>query len=923
MTNHWIDVKNAKTIMVLGANPYENHPVVAQYIKDAKAHGAKLIVADPRRTRTAMDADLFMRMRPGTNGALVMGLINYIIQNNLYDVVYQTALTNRTFTDATGAGVVRSVPKWTDALFRLNAGRTDYLRDGNGYPVVSTMPLNDLTSDSDTVFQVLKARAAAYTSAVVADICDIPGGATAFEAFAALVGASHGAATATASETGANTGAGANFPGTILYAMGATQSTHAAQDLRGYSMLQMLLGNMGRAGGGVNALRGIHNVQGSTDMGLLYGDVPGYSSVPPASGSGSNYGDYMDKLYGGVRIVSPTNPNGYWNYTGTDATLQAAAGWNLQQHGFRNMIWHWFRQGADPIAADDVSLAPGTINNANFDLMPKGSGLNHLDMFKKANTSITSASATDRVKCMVVFGQNPAVTEPNLPMVKRGLRDLDTLVVIDTFESETAGADRKAANDVGSEAAGVTYLLPSSSFVEEEGSITNSGRWIQWRYKAANPQGNSKSDTEILLTLADKLVTAGAFSHIPGGTYTNLYGSQYGWTPGTDFNAGTTAATVAETIFTQMAHKNINAAPWGGLWIYRGGYGGWNHSFLAGHGDTTLTAATAIGATAISVAANNGTAVGDTLWIGTGTTQEQCTVQSINGLNFTLVKPLTKAHDSGITVAHVLNRAKSRGLLDVGDQGTGTISGKSVYSNWGWAWLKNRRVFYNNGGVAQDVSDNFVAPDYVGRYYVHAVTTTGMPVPVPYASTYRAYSTLTDVNSGDGTTCVAADPARMPKHWEPHETPNETARTKYGNTGNAPTTTRGAVSTYPLVLTTIRVTEHFQGGPTTRNIPWLCELVPEPFIELNSADAYAAGIRNGDNVYVDTVRMSGVGPFKAVVGTGTGASQKVKKGVVAIPWHWGNKGISTGASANEVTIDALEMNTKMPEYKACLCRIHK
>jgi anaerobic selenocysteine-containing dehydrogenase len=163
----------------------------------------------------------------------------------------------------------------------------------------------------------------------------------------------------------------------------------------------------------------------------------------------------------------------------------------------------------------------------------------------------------------------------------------------------------------------------------------------------------------------------------------------------------------------------------------------------------------------------------------------------------------------------------------------------------------------------------------------------------------------------------------MPKHWEPHETPNTAAMAKYGKTGINATSAIGSVTDYPLILTTIRVTEHYQGGVMTRNTPFLCELVSEPFIDINSYDAYKLGISNGDAVYVDTARAQNVGPFKAIVGTGTGDSQKVTSGLVAIPWHWGNKGISTGASANEVTIDALDTNIKMPEYKACLCRIHK
>lgn len=824
MTNHWIDVKNAKLIMVLGANPAENHPVVWQYVMEAKAAGAKIVVADPRRTRTASAADFHLRIRPGTNGALTQGLLNYAITNNRFASTYiSEKLATRKFWGKTseGADIQKFItatdgvqngallggwPKWTDATFKLLADRTDYERadvtftDGStvyGMPVV----LSDWQTNANSVFNVLKERASHYTSAEVASICDIPGGAAAFETFAAYVTdpASQGA-------------------GTILYAMGGTQFSHAAQDLRAYSMLQLLLGNMGMAGGGVNALRGIHNVQGSTDMGVLFSSMPGYSDVPPATGSGSVYNDYMDKLFGNPKKAAAP----YWD--------------GLQQTGFRNLIWHWFRQGATPVAAEYDAT-----NNSNFDLLPKGNGYNHREMFQKAAAATPEA---ERVKAMFVLGQNPAVTEPNLNLVKTGLNDLDTLVVVDMFMTETADCDRKADAP--------TYLLPSCSFVEEEGSVTNSGRWIQWRYQAIPPKGNSKNDTEILLRLAKALfdnVGGSAFSHIPGATYATLYGDQYGWTPG-DPSFG--APTVAELIFKQLASDQTTSGDWGALWIYRGAY---HNSAVTDWGSSDNTKWT------------NGT-----------------------------------------------NKAKSRSTWD-------TSANKGIYPCWGWAWLNNRRIFYNNGSVAGDQADLFVAPDSVGRFYVHSGTTAA-PVPVAYSWFYRAYSKLSDVNGGDGTTCVATDPARMPKHWDNHETPNTVALAKYGKTGNASTGTDGTVGDYPLVLTTIRVTEHFQGGPTTRNVPWLNELVREPFIEINSLDAAAKSISNGDSVNVTTARGT-AGPFKAIVGTGTAANQLVKQGVVAIPWHWGNRGLNTGPSANLVTIDAMDTNIKMPEFKACLCSISK
>ncbi|HEY3374122.1 MAG TPA: molybdopterin-dependent oxidoreductase [Candidatus Aquicultor sp.] len=1067
MTNHWIDIKNSKLIMVLGANPVENHPVVTQYINEAIGNGAKMIVVDPRRTRTAAMAQatggMHLRIRPGTNGALMMGLFNYLISNKKYDAAYQTAMASRTFTNETGTKVTKNPwPKWTDSLFRLNSDGSDYQRSG-GFPVVSTQPLDNASSDSDTVFQTLKRRAAYYDAATVASVCDIPGGASAFTQFAAMVAEGHGD-DSTAGGTGS--AKGSLYPATILYAMGATQFTHASQDLRAYSMLQMLLGCMGRAGGGINALRGIHNVQGSTDMGVLFSSMPGYSDVPlrnettlsAAAVAGATtvqviskvkfhdgdtlridagkatqedvvisavgtetmspftvtltaglvnahvkgaavmdtthiipdgwYGIYMDKLFGGARVKGAGN--NYYNATFDDGSFN---GWNLQQHGFRNMMHWYFRQKATPFAADRDPNNDGSIlNNLNFDLLPKGNGYHHIEMFKYMDPAKATADAKTQVKCMFVLGQNPANTEPNQTLVTKGLYELDTLVVSDIFETETAGCERKPT--------GVTYLLPAGGFVEEEGSVTNSGRWIQWRYKAINPQGGSKSDTEILLRLAKKLEEKGAFSHIPttrkgddsgnfSSLYEGLYGSQYGWDP-----AGTTpfndvAATVAESIFKQMAHTKINSADgndggWGALWIYRGGWGGWagvgNYKTIAkntpgndtgatklvdnytsasaaakvqSNGTTSITiggvartvSTVTVDALTYNITDTSGTFVmdkflrGDTCYVD----GEQATIWSIDTASstLTLMKMLAHTPAANTDVKNVPNRAKSRGGMSVGHNGTDSTVG--LYSNWGWAWLKNRRIFYNNsaGSLANDVADTFVAPDQVSRFFVHHDPQYTSPANVnysadviTYATTYRYYSKLKDLNSGDSSTCDATKGATMPKHWECIETNNSAALTKYGKTGDAPTGAIGTTTNYPFILETIRVTEHFQGGPTTRNIPWLCELVPEPFIELNSADASAKGIKNGDSVYIDTARKANVGPFKAKVGSGLSTQQYVKQGVVAIPWHWNKvylrnalgrpEGvISEGASANDLTIDALDMNIKMPEYKVCLCQIHK
>lgn len=843
MTNSWNDIKNAKLIMVIGGNPAENHPSAMQYVNAARASGAKLLVIDPRRTRLAAQADYFLRVRPGTDIALIMGAVK-----NAIDKGY-------TASDA-------ALGRWTDAKFKTGGVNNDYKRPSDD---PTQAPTAGILSDSDSVWTALKNRVAPYTAAEVAKIV----GGTESQVQAIL-------------DVIADSAVGRPLhPGTILYAMGGTQHSYGSQQIRSYAVIQVVLGNMGKAGGGVNAFRGIHNVQGSTDMGLLQALYPGYIATPGTK----TYGQFMDTLFGNAKAGSPP----YWT--------------GLQQVGFKNLIQHYFRQTSG--TPSDAEYSSGE-SNSNYDLLPKIAGLHHRNMFYKATTS---GGAT--VKGMFILGQNPAVSEPNLPVIKAGLQNMEWLVVAEVFDSETASCTRK---DYVGPADGVTWLLPACTFAEENGSISNSARWIQWRNHidqsdpyVLDPKPNSKTDIEIITTLAYFLNQKGALikgTHTTESFWADVWQdsskSGYGWAFDGTYSDGQNPTvtlnqkTVAENIFKQMCSSRTTSDEYGSVWIYLGAY------------KPGLT--------------NYGSADGN--W---------------------------SSHASdGIL-------AKSRGNYDP--------AGKGLFPRWSWAWLVNRRVFYNNlasqgadgngtdgtdlctlaGRTNQanrwasdfvtfcatcpsknvcrspgDEKDIIVAPDKKSRLWLNTYSGSAG---VTYATTYRAYPGLSDswqAGSGSGADW------RFPKHWEPWETPETALVTTYGKTGTAPIQSPGSSVDYPLILTTFRVTEHFNVGQTTRNSPWLAELVPSPVIEINSADAYTLGITNGANVFIDTPRASGIGPFKAVVGTGSQSLQRVKKGVVAIPWHWGNKsGIGcTGPSANEVTIDAIDVNAYMPEYKACLCRIH-
>jgi formate dehydrogenase major subunit len=965
MTNHWADIDNSSLVFVIGANPTENHPACMAHVNAARygSKKARLIVVDPRKTRTAQQADLYVRIRPGTDIAFINGVLNYIMTGVAEGTLDDTFTTNliawhddgtgknpdtgvaqaanatvqRAFLDDTGGentakdltaaqysadgGTTwyaspfvggKQWPKYCDSRARVVGGADGYkrvrLKTVAGVTYSNMPEFVASIFESDTVYTKLKAHVANYTTAEVADICgcaeaDIVAVANELIANSRMKSVDFGLSPCTPTS--------AKYKATtILYAMGQTQHTNGSQNIRDLAVLQTMLGNMGRPGGGINALRGIHNVQGSTDMALLYDGIPGYSGNPSGT-----YPAYSDGLFGNRVVgVIGTGPKDPYN-----ATLLG-----LQQRGFYNMTTQWFGQPAATRTAADFDTL--------YDLWPKGNGVDHITAFRQM--------AAGTIKAALVWGQNPAVTEPNQSAVRAGLEALDTLVCVDVFENETAACKRKSN--------GVTYLLPACSYVEEAGSVTNSGRWIQWRDRARAPHGNSKADLELLLRLAKALATVDAFTHITAkwGTLTPkittndkgwdvLYGKHCGTWEGitaggfealsmseTNGRVGAQYATVsgsevvAESVFKEIARRldDPDALTYGG---------------------------------------------GGTVWIYSGTGANGSGYDARVDASGNIMPPITVS-DTAIPWTTV-NRAKSRNSAYAGEA--------LNYPRYGWAWLLNRRVFYNNSEVPHDVADTFVAPGLLSR--MMTFTTANTNVLAGYSLAYRKYNALKDLPSVTDGPHTAGMPGNFPAHTEPIETPRRDLAATYGrNLSDAVTTVKsdtnvalwssadpdyaddasygswGAskhattwdkdANNFPFVLTTIRCVEHFQGGVITRNNTWNVEAEPVPWIEINSVDARAKGIKDGDWVNVVTARSNSTGDqegrtvaknwakgFIARVGVGLQANQRVAAGVVAIPWHWGEQGLATGSRANDLCIDASDANTAIPEYKACLCNIEK
>ncbi|HHX86732.1 MAG TPA: molybdopterin-dependent oxidoreductase, partial [Firmicutes bacterium] len=253
MTNHWIDLKNAKVFLIQGSNAAENHPMAMKWVMRAKQTGAVVIVVDPRYTRTAAVADIFVRIRPGTDIAFLNAIINYILTNKLYDEDFVINQTNALY--ITDAGFA-----FEDGLFSgYDASKRSYVKRPWGY-VLNEMekPLKaESLDDPECVFSRIKEFFKRYDFKTAAAITGVP------EKTIKLV-----------ADTLVN-----NRPGTIMYALGMTQHTVGVQNIRSFGILQLLLGNVGKPGSGVNAMRGEPNVQGSTDMALLFNYLPGY--LPP------------------------------------------------------------------------------------------------------------------------------------------------------------------------------------------------------------------------------------------------------------------------------------------------------------------------------------------------------------------------------------------------------------------------------------------------------------------------------------------------------------------------------------------------------------------------------------------------------------------------------------------------------------------
>ncbi|EEB34009.1 MAG: formate dehydrogenase-N subunit alpha [Desulfovibrio piger] len=445
MTNHWIDIKNADVVLIIGSNAAEHHPVSFKWIMRAKDNGAALIHVDPKFSRTSARCDYHVPLRSGTDIAFLGGMVNYILESNSYFHDYVVNYTNASFIVGKGYDFKDGLFSGYDAKARkYDQSKWGFEKGPDG------APLRDATLKHERcVFNLMKKHYSRYTLRNVSDITGVSEEnlLKVYKQFCA---------------TGKPDKAG-----TILYALGWTQHTVGVQNIRCSTLVQLLLGNIGVAGGGINALRGEPNVQGSTDHALLYHVLPGYIGLP----------------------LAPWQTLAQFNKANTPVTKipNSANWWGNRPKYFASLLKGWYGEEAKPE------------NDFCYGLLPKGEpGADYSYMY------VMDKMYQGKIKGGFVFGVNPMNSFPNTNKMRKALDNLDWMVCAELHNSETTDNWHRPGVDPKKMKTEV-FLLPSAHRVEKAGTISNSGRWLLWFDKAVEPAGEARNFADMFVPLINKL----------------------------------------------------------------------------------------------------------------------------------------------------------------------------------------------------------------------------------------------------------------------------------------------------------------------------------------------------------------------------------------------------------------------------------
>jgi formate dehydrogenase major subunit len=793
-------MQHSKAILVEGSNVAENHPMAFKWIRKAQENGAVLIHVDPRFTRTSAGADIYARIRPGADAAFLGTVIHYILENKLYDEDYVSTHTNARYLGDASFGFEDGVfSGFDEEKHKYDTKSWGYQLDENGRPKVA-----DSLDDPACIFTRVKKYFSRYTLEIGEKITGIPA-----------------AEIRRVADTFAK-----NRPGTILYALGMTQHTTGVQGIRGFTILQLLLGNIGKPGSGVNALRGEPNVQGACDMGVLNNYTPGYLNWPSHN----------------------------------EPTLEA---WTLNNGTLRkkflvNMLKAFYGDAATPE------------NDYRYEWLPK----RNLAKDYSALGIFESALAGE-IKLLWITGQNPAVTSPNLKVVFDALDKVEMLVVQELWETETAAFWERPGADP-SKIQTEVLLLPAAFFMEKNGSISNSGGMVQWRYAAVKPPGQAKPDGEIWDYVyrrvrdlvhesrepKDEILQKASWTYLSAeDVLKEINGKALVDVPAAKLKAG--------DMLTKIADMQPDGSTACGGWIYAGVFAGGEN--LSKRRDSVTDPG------GLGLYPKFGWA-----WPNNMRVLYNRASCDKDGKPYANTKPIVWWDEK-------LGRWTGHDFPDVPvlTDGPKTKNGQ--------------RPFHMNA-------------EGVGRLF---------------AAVYSDNDPKDEQDEPRDTSYVPKD-GPLPEMYEPVESPVENVlhpKVRHNPLLKYPRVASyqpiGSVKDFPYVLMTSTLAEHWCAGSTTRNVGWLNELVPEPSIEIPESLGTKLGVKTGDLVKVSSAR--GEIHVKAVVTPRMKPLQVAGSEVTIVwmPYNWGFKGLSTGPSVNHLTIDAVDPGAGTQETKACLVNVVK
>ena len=842
----------------MGSNMAEAHPVAFPNVVEAKERGAKIIHIDPHFSRTSALANVYIPIRAGSDIVFLGAIIRYLLENNAYFHDYVLHYTN-------AATLIREDYRDTEDLDGLFSGYDpeiesyddqsswDYQRDEYG------RPLTDPTLQHPRcVFQIMRRHFARYTPEMVEQVCGVPR-----EQWLQVV--------QTLIEN-----SGRERTAALCYAVGWTQQSKGVQIIRAGTIMQLLLGNIGRPGGGVMALRGHASIQGSTDVPTLYDLLAGYMPQPSALVQPRPRSeDNANATTWGKRADVPANVKSEQTLAEyIEAEGQKLGWWSNFPVYIHSLLKAWYGEAADE---ED--------GNACYRWIPKITG-DHSHL-------VTSYAMLDgKVRGYFLMGQNPAAGSTHSTMQREALKQLDWMVVLDLYEVESAAFWYRGPEPHPNLVDPTTiktevFFLPAAASTEKEGSFTNTQRLLQWRDKAIDPPGDARSDLWFVYHLGKRLKELYANSQEPRDRGLQALTWDY------EREEPEPGSHILDEPDAQLVLKELN-----GYYVYP-------QDQTATDGEKpkaySLREAPHVPGFA-ALKADGSTACGS--WIYSGVYPEPGNNRAASRIpgGYTFLQ---------WGYAWPANRRILYNRASADPQGRPWSERKK------YVWWDEEQKKWTGFDVPDFPLNK--PPDYS---------------PPPGATGMDAISGSDPfIMKPDGKGWLFAPKGLkdgpLPTHYEAAESPvhnalyqqqsNPTA--KFFRDRNDNRLAAVGDEHYPIVITTYRLTEHHVSGPMTRWMPWLNMLQPALFAELSPELAAERGIKHSGWLVISTPR--GEIEARAMV-TRRMCPLRIDGRIVhqiGLPFHWGFQGKSKGSITNDLAHMVLEPNVSIEEAKAFTCNI--